>query len=206
MGFIESLRQQKEVEARATQQKAHELAMAKQAEEAARQQREAQEEKFHNQRKQQAERFREESGVGAMVYELAKFMAPPTPPSFGPLDGRTVGYRSGSAGAEIYHNGFLQDRRPADPDSVFDTISWDKKSHYKKDYESEKFISVETCPDGKIIFHAGWFGSTTIPLEKWRSNNRESIFDSALEKAYNHPGTNRYTSYHPSDDKYRGGV
>lgn len=94
--------------------------------------------------------------------------------------------------------------RQRDPDSAFGVVHWDTedlgssraKVMGSDTHHSEKYIAVETCPDGTIVFHAGWFGGTTIRLAEWRAEDKGQLFGKALEKAYKHPGINRYSVWH----------
>lgn len=197
MSFIEKLRQQQAAEAlRAQQIKDQQEATVKE-----RQQRETAERERHAQRKKQAERFQGESGVSLAVKELGKFLATPTIPvvrqNFSVdyvVRGSSYGYVSSVESLPIPRN---------DPDSVFDIIEWDRKDHgSSKDkkwgyntHHSKKLIAVEFCPNGTIVFHAGW-ASTNVPLERWRAKDREQIFDQALERAYRNPINHRYKIWH----------
>ncbi len=216
MGFVEGLRHQLAAESLRKQQ----LITQREVKEREKLQREAIEQERRAQRRQQAEDFRKESTVDAVVAELGEFLATPTVPTTirTTISDGGDGYEDGFTGRGSSSVGLGRvNLAPKDPDSVFDSVEWDSKlidsaewdrrhtyidthlrdkgrnySHY-----SEKFIAVETYPDGTIIFHAGWFGTTTIQVEKWRGNDRTSIFDKALEKAYRNPGTNNYSIHHP---------
>lgn len=205
MGFVEGLKHQLAAEVLRKQQ----LITQQEAKERERLQRQAVEQERRAQRRQQAEDFRKESSVGAVVAELGGFLATPTIP----ITVRTTvsdggnAYEEGSTGRGFSSVGLGRiNLVPKDPDSVFDSAEWDSKyigfTHLKygggnDSHYSEKFIAVETCPDGRIIFHAGWLGSTTIRVGEWRGNDRKDIFDKALEKAYRNPGTNKYSIHQP---------
>lgn len=174
MGFIERLEQEE-----LTQRQ--QLKDRREAREREQLQREVDEKAHHAQRKQQAEKFWEESGVGVVVAKLDEFIA-----RF---------KRRGSREKPTSVGDLPVSQR--DPDSVLDIALWDgvytsgssevrvlvNATHY-----SEKYIAVESCPDGTIVFHGNWRGSTTIRETEWRSEDKEQIFDRALEKAFKHPG------------------
>lgn len=177
MDFTERLRQET-AEALNEQQ----LKAQQEAEEKERLESEAAIEKEqHSERRQQAEDFREESGVSVAIKKLGEFLK---------YSGR------GSSNTDL---GNIVHYTPVDPDSVFDSVEWDKeeKHHYSNSpgyggspspFFSEKFFVVETCPDGRIMFGRG---RTTIQVEEWRSKKRD-IFDAALEEAFRNPYTNKY--------------
>lgn len=189
MGFIERLRQELALEAQRVEQKAAQEKADQEAKEKARLQAEVAERERRAPRRQQAAGFQAQSGVGAMVAELRAFLAIPA------------------------RGGASEDLVWIDPDSVFEWAQWDIKhcgnSGVKSGWNehfSEKYIAVETCPNGTIVFHGGWRSSTTIPLTKWRDNkNRELIFDKALEKAFKNPKIHRFSVYHysPPDDSFK---
>lgn len=212
MSFVERLRQEDLAKAQSKQRlEAQQEAIKKErlkAEEAERER--------HAQRIQIAERFREESGVGNAVAKLIEYLSTPTIPvtrtsfSDGIHDSwiEYVGRGSSGIRKKTRLKGFLrigstvtsysEDYFPFSqrhPDSVFDTVHWDT-ADLGHSLHSEKYIAVETCPDGTIVFYAGWIGSTTIGLEKWRTGNKEQLFEKALEKAYKHPGINKYSVWH----------
>lgn len=214
MGFIERLRQQKEVEAQANFQRQNELFRRAEAEEAAREQREAQEKEFHRQRRLQAQNYFQESQVEALVTELA-----------GIIQGRCRGYPTAGRLDHVWHdisslNLILsQGRLPSlakNLDSVSFGIVWDtvKKGIKKRsiplgdqarehgsiekwDEFEGKFIEVETQPSGNIILHAR--RDIIVPEPKWKTS-RDALED-ALEQAYNNPRIQRYNdnfmAYHP---------
>ena len=198
MGFIERLEQE---EITKTQQ----LRVGQEAWERDRLQKEAIERGRRAVRKEQAEKFREESRVGVAVARLGEFLTRPTIPyqTYETHDGfqdlvtkyRGRGFSKGpitSAGDLPVHQN--------DPDSVFDTAVWDAaytkgfifptqtNKLYEANSYSEKYIAVESCPDGAIVFHAGWLGSTTIRMQEWRTRDKEQLFDKALERAFKNPG------------------
>jgi len=205
MGFVEGLRHQLAAESLRKQQ----LITQREVKEREKLQREAIEQERRAQRRQQAEDFRKESTVDAVVAELGEFLATPTVPTTirTTISDGGDGYEDGFTGRGSSSVGLGRvNLAPKDPDSVFDSAEWDSKytgsTHLKYEggndsHYSENSIAVETCPDGTIIFHAGWFGSTTIQVEKWRGNDRKNIFDKALERAYRNPGTNNYSIHHP---------
>lgn len=204
MRFIERLKQ----EDAARVQREQQLEAQQEAAKMARIQKEADERERRAKRRQLAERFREESGVGNAVAKLGEYLSTPTIPitrssfSDGIHDSWTDYIGRGSSSANTYAGDLPIRQR--DPDSTFDTATWDAKDlrRWKKgtggsyEYFTEKYIAVETCPDGTIVFHASWSGSTTIETAKWRTGNKEQLFDKALEKAYNNPGDHQYTVWH----------
>ena len=182
MGFIERLKEQALVDALKEQQ----IKLQSKTAERERLQTKAAETEHRAQRKRQAENFRQESGVGAVVAELGEFFK-----EFG----------RGSSSSDL---GNIVHYTPVDHDSVFDSVEWDKEekhhysasagwwfenSHLHSTFFSEKYIVVETCPDGKIIFGRG---RTTIQVKEWRGKNKRGIFDTALENEYNNPKINKY--------------
>lgn len=93
----------------------------------------------------------------------------------------------------------------SDKESVFDIVMWDFKNVVGQrecrdgtfdgafSEAEQRFLAVETRPDGNIAFHAGWLGTGSIKESQWRgSNKKNDIFDKALEKAFKHPGTHRF--------------
>lgn len=214
MGFIERLRQDEVVEALRKQQ----LRAQQEAKEAEKLQREAIEAKRRALRRQQAEKFQEESEVSLAVDELVKYLETPIIPIVhtGTYDGLDSSYTEyvgrGSRGLHSKYTEFITSdgqRSPSygfpfhqrDPDSVFDTVHWDTESlgsskarvRGSDSHYSEKYTAVETCPDGTIVFHASWLGSTTIKATEWRTKDKKQLFDKALEKAYKNPGVNKYS-------------
>lgn len=171
MRFIERLKEEeKQIKAR---QKAEE-------EEGLR--RRVAEEERSKQRTKQAERFREESRVGLLVTELGKILK-----TSGRLSRESR--RQGGSKTDLGLATDLINQR--DPDSVFDLVAWDKKEGGRYNGYAENYIVVESCPDGSIVFHGGWykssFESTTIQPTEWRTQNKEQIFNEALEKAFKNP-------------------
>lgn len=194
MGFVERLRQ----EATADLERQEQLRDQRQAQEIVDAERKAAKKKVSDQRTLNAQRFREESGVYKVVKKLGEFLAIPTIPISVPLGGE--GELSTLIGRGGYNQFMPGENYPVslkDPDSILDTVSWDnthcgtsRQGSVYYNNTSEKHIIVETCPDGTIVFHGCWFGSTTIRASKWQNKApkvREQIFDKALEKAFNHP-------------------
>ncbi len=209
MGFIERLRQEQTAKLLTEQQ----LKALQEVSEAEKLQREAVEKERRALRRQQAERFREESRVSDEVAKLGEFLAAPTIPVI--RRGNITDGGDGPEYTEYVGRGSYQPLSRADfpnsqkdPDSVFDTVRWDNKhagythpKHGGSSYSnySEKCIAVESCPDGTIVFHGGFWASTTIRASEWRTKDKEQIFDKALEKAYKNPGVNLYSvSYEPA--------
>lgn len=171
MGFIERISQEENIRA---EQKA-----AKLNEQEQRLQQEADNKERSKQRSQEAFSFRKESGVFSMIERLSII-----------LWRRTVMNKFNYTGVHASPPDSLKQK---DPDSVFDTLYWDETVRSTSGYihRSAKCIAVETCPDGVIVFHGGWFGSTIILPTNWRIENKEQLFDRALDKAFNHPRIQR---------------
>lgn len=173
MGFIERLRQQQAESVLRQQQ----LKTQQEAREREGHQREAAENERRAQRQRQAKDFYQESGVSNLLAELRAVL-----PSA--INAYPVTSQENS-------------------DSVCEGVAWDKVYNVtsKKGYSyyenySNKYITVETCPDGNIIFHGGLFGSTTVGPAVWRNNkSKEMIFEKALEKAFSRPGVHRSSVY-----------
>lgn len=198
MGFIERLRQQKETTAQVSSLQAAELQRKREAEETERQQRTAQEKEYHQQRRLQAETFRQENGVGILVAELGRFLVeeifkgvskgpdyeikPPPRLAWDPV-------------IEITYPSIP----PTDPDSTVDIAIWDMKylGHHSKgdkgwEEAEQKFLAVETKPDGNVVFHAR--KSVTKPEREWRIN--KDILDKALEEAFYNPRIHKFEYRH----------
>ena len=222
MGFVERLRQQKDVAALARSQRDSELATAKQAENIVRQQREVQEREFHQQRTRQAGTFRQESGVGLLVVELGKFLVEsgradtileqrsaltgfPSTHTYSNIHGDSV--RLNYTIAPLYDDwGYRSITyppiKPTDPDSLFDIILWDFKGlvgirsgRERKGWWEEaeqKFLAVESRPDGNILFHAR--KSITKSKQEWRASS--GILDKTLEEAFYNPRIYRFEYHH----------
>lgn len=195
MGLIERLRKENEEKERLrraaeehARREAEHVAMLKEQS----RQHEEEERRQHMERNLRAKRFQEESGITFMVAEMKRLM-----------EGR------GWAGD-------YPDYRLKDIDSVGCFVGWDWHSNYSQrvygiNYAfpqvvsgSGKYFVIETCPDGTIVFHAGWFGSSTIPLKKWQ--NDKGILEVALERAYNCPKIHswRYRPSEGSSSDYEG--
>ncbi len=221
MGFIERLRQQREVEVQERSRRDSELATVKQVEDTLRRQKEAQEREFHQRRRLQAEAFSQESEVGLLVVKLGRFLieggradiilqgtsalAGFPRPYFIRGDSVRLGYTI----APLYYDGGVRgitypSVKPADQDSVFDIAMWDFKkvaeSQECRDgtfdgYFSEgeqKFLAVETMPDGNIKFYTNPFIMTTS-IKEWRGTNKKNdIVDKALEAAFNYHRSHRF--------------
>lgn len=210
MGFIETLRQQKEADAQARNQREAELSRKRKIEDETRQQRETQEREYHQQRKQQAHAHFQESQAESLVTALAEV-----------VQGHCRGYPTSGRYDSVWTSKIdqSQGQLPSlakDSDSVSFGIIWDQVknrsrsapiplgdharehgSMKKWDELEAKFIEVETQPDGDIIFHAN--RDIKVPVQKWKSNN--TLIEDALEQAYNNPRHQRYNgnfySYHP---------
>lgn len=201
MRFVEMLRQKLALETQAQEQLTKQLEVEERERYQRRLQGEAVERARHEQRRRQALEFREKSRVGITVTELGRFLAIPTIPvrRISYEDGKEIGFSEehigrGSSSGLLYTTELPILRK--DPDSIFDIARWDKvktgtlsdgKGGFYTHYP-EKYIVVETCPDGTIVFHAGSRSSTTIPVVELRTNDKEQILDEALKKAFNDPG------------------
>lgn len=181
MGFLESLRQQKEAEASVRQQREGALRTAKQSEEATRQQNEELEREFHRQRWLQSMEFARESGIGILVQQLKDII------------------RQDPANKEIYY--FEEDElrklkgqdpcKPI-PDSQRDSVYWwDGEEHPdskrpRNNYVRHHYINyidVTTTPDGDVVFHAK--SHNPVHVTTWR--NDKDCLEAALEEAFTHP-------------------
>lgn len=177
MNFIERLRQELVVE----KQKEAQKTAQQEAIEKARFQKETDERERRVKRKEQSEKFREESGVSQVVDKLANFFSSQIREVIyiaTDSDHHTYEYtRQERRGGRVRENEFAYIPCPGDSDSIYDVVHWDGK----------KYIDVESCPDGTIVFHGDRKGSTTIRTTEWRNKEKEQLFDKALEKAYNSP-------------------
>lgn len=178
MGFLETLRQQKEAESISKRQRSEQLAAQMKAAEETRQRQEAAEKALHERRKKQAERFHSESGIGSL---LEKF-------------------RSILNGHSNYDA-----RKPldsVDPDSILDIVVWGRESiNLKGGKFREKWLYIETNPNGEIIIHhrPRWYGVSllSVPESSWREGPR--VLEEALGKSYKHPII--YVGMYPSYER-----
>lgn len=88
---------------------------------------------------------------------------------------------------------------PTDQDSIFDMAIWDMKylgsrSKGDKYWEEaeQKFLAVETRPDGNVVFHAR--NNVTKSGRDWGTN--KAILDKALEQAFYNPGIHKFQYRH----------
>lgn len=222
MGFIERLRLQKETVAQVRSQQVAVLQRKSEVETTARQSREAQEKEYHQQRRQQAETFRQESGIGLLVVELGRFLIEegradtvlqgksaldrlPSPHNYQCIHGDSM--RLGYTVAPLYDDwGYRSITYPPisaiDQDSVFDIAMWDFKGlagkrsspGRKGDWEEaeQKFLAVESRPDGNIVFHARKSGIKSN--QEWRISS--DILDDTLEEAFSNPRIYKFEYHH----------
>lgn len=222
MGFIERLRLQKEAVVQIRSQQEAVLQRKNEAEAIVGQQREAQEKEYHRQRSLQAETFRQESGIGLLVVELGRFLIEegktdtilqgksalkgfPNHHGYSCIHGDSV--RLGYTIAPLYDDwGYRSITYPpisaVDQDSVFDIAMWDFKGlagkrsspGRKGDWEKaeQKFLAVESRPDGNIVFHARKSG--TKSKQEWRASS--DILDKALEEAFCNPRIYKFEYHH----------
>lgn len=209
MGFIEALRQQKEAEALARNQRGAELSRRREIEETARQQGEAQERKLHNQRRQQAETYLQECGIESLIAELGKIFG-----YTGNMGTRNWGrLDSGRLQSDWFTAYNKVPDLATDPDSasigflreVEKIGSYDAEVRERNDHGSRekwdifegKYFAVENRPDGIVIFHAR--RDITVPEPKWR--NSKDILEESLGQAYNNPRIQKFnghtTTYYP---------
>ena len=104
------------------------------------------------------------------------------------------GDKVGGIGSEVRHpNHYL------DPDSVIDTIEWNREPIGKvtQDFRTnivvtkltrirfrEDAICVETVPDGRIVFHSGSY-LKALTFEQWK--DQPSVFEHELDRAAKKP-------------------
>ncbi len=186
MSFAERIRQLIEVE---KQQKA--------AEEEARRQEKAAEKELHEQRRQQALAFRQESGVDLLVAELGRF-----------LEEAKRGKHDGPSTAEpSEYTEHYQCVTRRDADSIFDNVKWDNRRTDRLEYRTEeyevKIVAVETCLDGRVIFHA--YKDVMVKTEVWRYDRK--YLEDALEEAFKRPKVCTYKIYNfkGPEIRYHGG-
>ncbi len=187
MGFIERLRQEKADEDARNALIEQGLKAQKEAYERSELEKWKVDRDNRERRRLMAVDFRKESGVSPLMDGLADFFGkqftiPYSRTEIDP-DGQTyqVNYFE-SRGRRVSEKEFKY-KTPKDPDSVFDTVCWDTRN----------YIAVESCPDGTIVFHGGWLGSTTIPVIEWRIPEKDQVFDKALERAYHNPAKGSFT-------------
>lgn len=216
MGYIEGIRQGEA----SKEQRVVQLRAEQAAREGERLQRVDRENEQHA---KQAEKFRQESGVGLAIDELAKFLETPTVPIIRSRDNDgfhesyTEHVGRGARGLppppvvlimeispDSYSMGIDQvNLRQRDPDSVLDTVHWDIVSKGQQSVhnsytteDSYKYITAESCPDGTFVFHGDFWGSTTKRVTEWRTTDKEQIIAAALAKAFEHPRIHRYKVRH----------
>lgn len=213
MGFIERLIQEEAT-------KAQQLSAQSEAQERERLQREVSEQGYKARRRKQAEDFHQESGVGAKVNELIEFLERSTIPVEARREhdgfyedyihyvGREHGgfpsdwevdeiFRFGGRSSECSPRCYLPISIQKDPNSIANVVHWDymKPKGYGTIKCLYKYLVVETNPDGVILFHGGFLGSTALQLFQWRTEYKEQIFDKALERAFKRPKLHKYSFY-----------
>lgn len=221
MGFIENLIQQGIAVVHRAQQVRNQQAAAAES----KRQSDAREREFHAQRQQQAVTFHQESKVDTMVADFRKL-----------LQERVL---LNGSGTEEYWQPPVLTRRPyipfpqKDPDSIVDEVGWNIEvrvgvlpgNEGLYDEFSEKYLAVETCPDGTIVFWSGQetsLGYTSqskprtfvrqvielftihrvepkpllIPEVTWR--NDPDVLEETLRGAYRNPFKHRFSdNYRP---------
>lgn len=144
-------------------------------------QKEADEKAYHELRKRQAEAIRQDSGVNILVGKLRDII-----------------------GGKTYGRGVPNSA--TDPDSICDGIVWDRikvgtgsvvvgswepegtpPQREDVDIFEDKFLVVESQPEGNIIFH----GKRDLLVQETKWRNNDGMLEDALEQTYNNPGTIR---------------
>ncbi|MDO8618324.1 MAG: hypothetical protein Q7R49_00080 [Candidatus Daviesbacteria bacterium] len=190
MGFIESLRKSTEQKLVAEQLQKAQQAVVQTAQEEQRRQQRAKDKEFHEERRKVAEKFRQESGIGVLMEDLAGILE-----------------KAGRQDCSYAQPGFGRNDENvpySDPDSLRDQASWNHRWGRSlfggKQRQICTGIVSETSPDGTIIVRGG-FGQSNIPLATWRNDRNE--LEEGLKKAYNKPA-NFYGSYHePTPPEFR---
>ena len=209
MGFIERLRQEKLREESERKAKEARQARAFQSSRPA--------ESLIDQ-EERSRKYYEESGCHDLVNELASV-----------IDGSVREYKSSvvepdSSTKEIIEDFQLNLKRTKS--TSFRAPDWHRWKSYKEsgvgshvvflqwitnkrrvgntEYLTSNLIAVETCPDGTIYFYTGLFGSSSIPLNQWRSD--QTISERALERAYHNSKTKnrKFDSSGYSSPEYGG--
>lgn len=84
----------------------------------------------------------------------------------------------------------------SDSDSLHCWFEWDRWGDIEYSGGAKRF-SIETQPNGTIIFHHGGFlgifTSSRVRLGRWQNN--KGILESYLEKAFRHPKTVTWSKY-----------
>lgn len=178
MGFIEDLRRQVEAREQSVIDTQRILREHRERAEREQVQQRLAEEQRHKERKDQAMRFDEESGLPDLI---SRFLS---------IVGNVSFERKGDSNPT---GKGLFSLLPRDRDSVWRIISWNYR-YGNNNYNWEDYFAVETCPDGTIYFHYGFFpGFKGIRENKWRTH--KGILEDALDKAYHHP--KKYAYYNP---------
>ncbi|HBL52010.1 MAG: hypothetical protein A3D24_04570 [Candidatus Blackburnbacteria bacterium RIFCSPHIGHO2_02_FULL_39_13] len=180
MGFIERLKTELESKEQEEFQRRQQYAAQLEADQEKQRQLAVQAEALHKQRHKAATDFFQESHVENMLERLASV-----------ISGSVVGVINGDQ--------YFQ----TDPDSKVIRIRWeaikigkdggpDGISYWATwDILKAKSFTVECDCGGTLHFKGGLFSGSRITVKEWRNNT--NVLDSALEKAYSHPGTFRYT-------------
>lgn len=183
MGFLERLREEKEVkDAAACEALERERLVQERRKEThdQRRQQEEEEKRRHEESNLHAKQFQEESGIIPLAKEMERLL------------GGGRGWKGGNP-----------DYRLRDGDSVAFSVTWGWHFNSSREVSgSGKYFAIETCPDGAIVFHASWLGSSSVSQEKWRNNKK--LLEVALERAYNRPRIHSWRYYSPSDLSYNG--
>lgn len=168
MGFIEKLRQEKEARERAEAERRRLERERREITERECEQQVLADKQRHEVRRKQAEQFRNESGISTLIEELRTLI-----PGSNKYPGKWP---------------FI---RQSDEDSICDKVVWNIKISERHEHTGNYIVS-ETLPDGTIKVHGGFLDSSGIPRNIWSSN--KAVLESALEKAYRHPGVYKWRS------------
>ncbi len=135
---------------------------------------------YHNRRHEQATSFYNESRIGTLV-EKFHAIVPSVPVCYPKVneDPDSVTSLIGLESTESdrhFAGRYVRNVMAGENTFVPEKVIY--KSH-------DKAICIETAPDGRIVFHAGILGSSTVALKQWRST--PDILEKALKRAYKHP-------------------
>lgn len=175
MGFIESLRQIKEKEALREQKTTERLQQKQQAQAAVAEAQRKKEERaaqLQEEHRNQALQLRDESGIQQLLRELCELdkSLSWSPPERRGLTGESV---RDHIEWPSFETGPLEETKHSNPGTRY----------------ARRYFEIETRYDGDIIFHcnAQLFGRPVVSEKKWRTN--KDALETALGKAYFHPGT-----------------
>lgn len=199
MGFIEDLRKSTEDRLTVEHQRKTQEDVLQAAQEERKHQQETKEKAFKEGRRQEAEAFRQESGIGVLMEDLAGIL-------------KKAGKQdcSYAAPGHNYNSGYGRydsNVGVSDPNSLRDQVSWNFWGGRRLLFGGGKIqqggtcIITETSPDGTIIVHGG-FGKTVIPLNRWRNDKNE--LEEAIKKAFHRP-LNVSETYIPSPPNISAG-